>query len=244
MMNAVAINVQELQQGDSYILFDAAVITVPRPEFFDMDHWRQSQAVVSSALGRAAVCIFRYQEQDYVLRHYRRGGWMARLSDDRYWWHGLEQTRAWREWHLLAEMYQQGLPVPRPVATRVQHHGLCYSADLITLRLPNVETLADRLLQAALPESQWSTVGRTIRRFHDAGIFHADLNARNILLDDVGRVFLIDFDKGERCAPESSWQQGNLQRLHRSLNKFKATTADFHFDETAMQWLMEGYTKP
>lgn len=237
------ISAKEIHHGDSYILFDEALISAPAPEFFDPDFWRQSQAVVSSALGRAAACIFRHQDHEYVLRHYRRGGWMAKLSADRYLWSGLEQTRAWQEWYLLVEMYQQGLPVPRPVAARVQRHGLCYSADLITLRLPNVETLADRLVQTVLPEALWEIVGRTIRRFHDAGIYHADLNARNILLDEAGRIFLIDFDKGERRAPDSSWQQENLQRLHRSLNKFKATMADFHFDEIAMQWLMRGYSK-
>ncbi|MBI3772476.1 MAG: 3-deoxy-D-manno-octulosonic acid kinase [Gammaproteobacteria bacterium] len=237
------IDAQEIKQGDSFILFDAAMIAAPAADFFELEYWRNSNAMVSSAQGRAAACIFRYQDHEYVLRRYRRGGWMAKLSADRYLWTGLEQTRAWCEWHLLAEMYQQGLPVPRPVATRVRRHGLCYSADLITLRLPNVETLADRLAQTALPESQWKIVGRTIRRFHDAGIFHADLNARNILLAEAGQVFLIDFDKGERRVPDSSWQRENLQRLQRSLNKIKAITADFNFDETAMQRLMKGYLK-
>lgn len=237
------INAQVIQDSGSIILFDSTQLKPFSADLFDPEYWKSSNAVVSDAQGRGAACIFRYGDHEYVLRHYRRGGGMAKFSADRYLWSGLEQTRAWREWHLLAEMYQQGLLVPRPVAARVQRHGLCYSADLITLRLPNVETLADRLAQTALSELQWEIVGRTIRCFHDAGIFHADLNARNILLDEAGQVFLIDFDKGERRAPDSSWQQENLRRLHRSLNKFKVTTADFHFDETAMQWLMEGYRK-
>jgi 3-deoxy-D-manno-octulosonic acid kinase len=237
----MTIEAKQIQESGSFILFDAGAMAAPRVEFFDQEVWRDSSALVSSAQGRAAVCIFHYQDREYVLRHYQRGGWMAKLCADRYLWGGVEQTRAWREWHLMAEMYQQGLPVPRPVAARVQRHGLWYSADLITERLVNVETLADCLMKKALTELQWRAIGCVVRRFHDAGIYHADLNARNILLNDVGKVFLIDFDKGERRVSGAAWQQENLYRLQRSLNKFKVTVSEFYFDETSIGWLLDGY---
>ncbi len=237
----MSIKPEQRSHASQHVLYDAALIDAPENQFFDLDHWRESDHLVSVAQGRAAACIFRFQDKAFVLRHYRRGGLMAKLSDDRYQWSGLEKTRAWREWHLLAEMFEQGLPVPRPVAARAVRHGLFYSADLVTLCLPDVEPLADVLMQSTLTDEQWQEIGRTIKRFHDAGVYHADLNVRNILLDKDGEVFVIDFDKGEKRSVDSVWQQANLDRLLRSLNKFNNNEAQFYFDEQAWQSLLAGY---
>ena len=231
----------QISHGSNHILYDAALIDAPEDSFFNLDHWQDSDDLISLAQGRAAACIFRYHEHEFVLRHYRRGGLMAKLSNDRYQWSGLEKTRAWCEWHLLAEMFAQELPVPRPVAARVQRRGLFYSADLVTLCLPDITPMADLLMQSALNEQQWQDIGRTIKKFHDAGIYHADLNARNILLDTNGHVFLIDFDKGEKRPVDAAWQRANLERLQRSLNKFKANDSRFCFDEQGWQVLLIGY---
>lgn len=233
----------QLEQDGVHILFDPACIQRPDGHFFEAEYWRRQGAVRSVAEGRGAACIFQYQGQALVLRHYRRGGLMARFSDDRYLWMGLDRTRAWREWHLLADMFGQGLPVPHPVAARVQRHGLFYSADLVTLCIPGVTPLADLLMQQVLSETQWRLIGATVQRFHQAGVYHADLNARNILLDPAGQVFVIDFDKGERRTPQRSWQQANLARLRRSLDRFLVRQGRFHFDEQAWQWLLAGYDK-
>jgi len=239
----MSIEPKQLSQQGLHMLFDAACIDAPANEFFEAQHWQREGASIGEAQGRGAACIFSYQDKEYVLRHYRRGGLMAKLSDDRYQWSGLAKTRAWREWHLLAEMFEQGLPVPRPVAARVQRHGLFYSADLVTLCLPGVTPFADLLMQQTISADQWQLLGATIKHFHQAGIYHADLNARNILVDAAGQMFVIDFDKGEKRTPDSSWQQANLQRLLRSLNKFKDNETQFHFDDQAWQCLLAGYAK-
>ena len=240
-MSIESIKPTQISDGSDHIIYDAALIGAPENSFFDFDHWQVSGDLVSVAQGRAVACIFRYHEHKFVLRHYRRGGLMAKLSHDRYQWFGLEKTRAWREWHLLAEMFARLLPVPRPVAARVQRHGLFYSADLVTLCLPDVTPMADVLIQSTLSEQQWHDVGSTIKKFHNAGIYHADLNARNILLDTNGHVFLIDFDKGEKRSVDAAWQRANLERLQRSLNKFKANESRFCFDEQDWQLLLKGY---
>jgi 3-deoxy-D-manno-octulosonic acid kinase len=64
-------------------------------------------------------------------------------------------------------------------------------------------------------------VGAEIARFHAHGVYHADLNAHNILLTDAS-VWLIDFDRGELRHPARAWQQANLARLKRSLLKIGA----------------------
>jgi len=188
-----------------------------------------------------------------VLRHYRRGGWMARWNKDRYWWTGVDNTRAWREWYLLQQMFAQGLPVPRPLAAHVSHAGLFYRADLITRRIDDSHSLARLLGDTALrelflhqqssPTSLWSQVGATIRSFHECGIYHADLNAHNILLKADGQCYLIDFDKGEQRTSQSDWQQANLKRLQRSLLKLKSQQSGFYFDETDWDALMQGYAQ-
>ena len=43
-----------------------------------------------------------------------------------------------------------------------------------------------------MPLVLWIDIGRCIRRFVDAGVHHADLNAHNVLLDSEDRVWLVD----------------------------------------------------
>jgi 3-deoxy-D-manno-octulosonic acid kinase len=229
----------EIENG--YILYDSARIPPPGREFFEPAHWQASGVVAGAAPGRGSVCIVSYRGEELALRHYLRGGWAASLSRDRYLWTGLDKTRAWQEWRLLAALHGQGLPVPRPVAARVLRHGPLYSADLVTAYLPGARPLAERLIDEELPEAVWRGIGGTIRRFHGHGVFHADLNARNILLDEGGAVYLVDFDKGRRDGVDPGRRLDNLARLQRSLGKFRRDEPGFHFDNTVWGWLLSGY---
>ena len=100
-------------------------------------------------------------------------------------------------------------------------------------------------MQATLSPEQWRRVGGCIRRFHDAGVYHADLNAHNILLGSgppvADEVYLIDFDRGERRAAEAAWQQANLQRLMRSLEKLARSQDSFHFTDAGWSDLIAGW---
>ena len=49
--------------------------------------------------------------------------------------------------------------------------------------------------QGALSILTWIAIGRCIRRFHDLGVCHADLNAHNMLLNEDAKVYMIDFDQ-------------------------------------------------
>ena len=87
------------------------------------------------------------------------------------------------------------------------------------------------LFRSGLP---WREIGVCIRRFHASGVWHADLNAHNILMDRVGGIWLIDFDRGER-RKHGAWGQGNLARLQRSLRKLG------YDDAQTWQALLQGY---
>jgi 3-deoxy-D-manno-octulosonic acid kinase len=176
----------------------------------------------------------------WVLRHYRRGGLIAKLSQDSYLWGGAARTRSFAEWRLLAELRRRGLPVPAPIAARYVRGLFTYRADLITELLPGTRTLTDSITGRDLPESGWRAVGTTIGAFHREGVHHADLNANNILLaENQTQVYVLDFDRG-RIEARGPWEQTVLARLRRSLDKIKGQRADVRFGEQQWQWLMQG----
>lgn len=174
-----------------------------------------------------------------VLRRYRRGGLPARLGLRRYLWLGLERSRPWREWRLLARLWREGLPVPRPLAACVWRRGWVYEGALLTAAVPGARTLAERLRDGPLPAVQWRKIGAVLSRFHARGVDHADLNAHNILFDAGGAVHLIDFDRGRLRRPGGRWARGNLARLARSLAKLAAAGAAWSPADWAA--LLDGY---
>lgn len=186
--------------------------------------------------------FFKYNGIDLVLKHYQRGGKMAVLLGDRYIGLSCSKSRSFNEWRLLSHMRELKLPVPEPVAASCTEHGLFYRADLVTRQIHNVVTLADHLMHGDCDEAHWRSIGACIRRFHDASIYHADLNARNILLKaDSGDVYLIDFDKGSMRYLGDAWKASNLARLQRSLLKFKSLNQVFHFEQHHWHALLDGY---
>jgi len=227
---------QESRSGNSHFLFDGEIIAQVDDRFFD----QSVTSTIERATGRGDAIFFTTNEGEFVLRHYRRGGLPARFLEDRYFGLSLSASRAWREWRLLDELYRYGLPVPQPIAARVIKAGLFYQADLVTRRL-QAQPLADLLLCAPIDSILWRQLGETIARFHELGVYHADLNARNIMLSDDGHFYLIDFDRGERRSSRGSWQRSNLNRLRRSLDKFRGNNLDFHFNEDDWQELLSGY---
>lgn len=230
------------QSNKSYILYDADRLGNANDISFDRNELVARGSIIGAAEGRGTTLFIHNNGMDMALRHYHRGGLPAKLSYDQYIWTGLQRTRPWKEWHLLAKLYQRGLPVPEPVAARVTRRGLFfYSADILTLRIPQAQPVAQLLKNQSLNESAWLAIGRCIRQFHEQGVYHADLNANNILLNDQQQAFILDFDRGELRQPASSWQQANLDRLLRSFNKIKANSESFYFSDSDWQLLLKAY---
>jgi 3-deoxy-D-manno-octulosonic acid kinase len=221
-----------------FILYDDARTSHASQELFSPRHWDMRQGLRGAAGGRGQTWIVAGEHGDWILRHYRRGGWVARVLTDQYFWTGLSRSRPWREWNLLMELYKKGLPVPQPVAAQLTRHGLLYRGDLITCRIPDSRSLAASLTDAGIGFPPWRRIGACIRRFHDAGVYHADLNAHNILIDNHNEVYLVDFDRGERRSSGTQWQQANLARLQRSL--FKLTDPGV-IEAQAWPELLTGY---
>ncbi|MGO2132414.1 MAG: 3-deoxy-D-manno-octulosonic acid kinase [Halomonas sp.] len=217
------------QTRKTCILYDAERLCdaqgSPRiaPEHFEPDHWRTRGAVLGEAPGRGSSVFIDpadlSTDNAWVLRPYLRGGMAAKVSRKHYLWTGLERTRAFREMRLLAELYLQKLPVPRPVGACITRTQLAWTGALITVRIPQARTLADRVMESSADTALLERVGSVIRRFHEVGLDHVDLNARNLLIDAKDNVWLIDLDRCRLRSP-GRWQSANLARLGRSLARF------------------------
>jgi 3-deoxy-D-manno-octulosonic acid kinase len=222
------------------MLYDASRAGNFAEGWFDVAWWQANGSIDGQARGRGSTLFVSTQGAAYALRHYRRGGLPGRIARDSYFFLGSERTRPMREWRLMHKLHRAGLPVPAPVAARVTRHGLIYRGDLITERIVGARSLGARIVESPLPLSDWVAVGRCIRRFHDAGVCHADLNAHNVLFDAAGHVQLIDFDRSSLRA-DGLWQDANLVRLRRSLLKITDPLPGANFSETDWHSLLAAY---
>ena len=236
-----------MQQGmpderQGHIVYDPEWLSEVTPEFFDPHHLSVQGMLSSFGSGRGTVWLFRHEGKEFALRHYHRGGKVARFLGDRYLWVGLNRSRPAREVKILSQLAGQGLPVPNPVAWRVIRSGLMYRADLIVTRISRARPLTQILRERVLEAAEWEGLGALLRRFHDFQVWHADLNLSNILLRAPDDFFLIDFD---RCRIRSGglWKRRNLKRLHRSCLKEQAKNPEFHFREQDFEALLRGYAR-
>jgi len=220
------------------ILYDDSRVVKPDDGLFTREYWANRSATATG--GRGQVLFIRDGSRRWVLRHYLRGGFIARWIADAYLWLGEDRTRSYREWRLRALLHGEGFPVPAPVATRYVRSGCVYRGDLITEEIPETRTLADRITGAALPATAWEEIGRIIGRLHRRGVHHVDLNAHNVLLDANDGVHIIDFDRARIRFP-GAWTEEVLKRLRRSLEKIGGQRTDFRFGSGEWAALLMGY---
>jgi 3-deoxy-D-manno-octulosonic acid kinase len=207
------------KQEAQVIVYDADRIQHPGPELFDAAHWEARAAVAGQAVGRGRTLLLATEYGPAVLRQYLRGGWPARLSRDLYLFTGYQRSRPLAEFRMLAGLSDMGLPVPAPLAALCARQGLRYRGWLLLERILQVVPLADLIMERADDDALWRRCGAVIRRFHAAGVVHADLNARNILVGQGPAVHLVDFDRARLAVNDAAAFRANLARLRRSLEK-------------------------
>lgn len=229
-----------IKDNNCYILYDESVISEPKAELFCPDYLKQQGKITGIDSGRGSAWFVDIDNRQWVLRHYKRGGLISKLIKDTYWSPVLNKTRAWYEWKLLKTLHENNLPVPRPVAAASTSFLGFYKADIIIEKIPDTQTLASILTEKSLTNTIWKNIGDTIKRFHDLSIYHADLNANNILLNKSNKIFIIDFDRG-KIRRNGSWKETNLKRLQRSLNKIRNNQQSFMYQDSNWQDLLKGY---
>ena len=205
--------------GSLAIVYDADRISQPRQELFDPEYWHTSGLVTGRAAGRGNALVLQTEFGPAVLRTYLRGGVPARFIRDRYFFTGWQRSRPFAEASILAKLFSWELPVPEVLGGLCVRHGLFYSGALLTRQIPDVMPLADLATGTGENDRVWESVGVCIRQFHDRGVYHADLNTRNILVGSQQATWLLDFDRARLLSPGHPALQKNLSRLLRSMRK-------------------------
>lgn len=192
-------------------------------QWFDPDYWGRSADPVATG-GRGGAWFVETGYGSMVLRHYLRGGLIARLSERSYFYFGWQRTRCFREFHLLMKLFNSGLPVPEPIAAWSKPHlGIWYRAAILIRRIEGAVPMPEA--PGLEDQGVWRLVGEMIRRFHDFGLDHIDLNCDNILITNGG-TYLIDLDRCRLRSGGSDWKTGNLNRLWRSVEKRMQTLTE------------------
>jgi 3-deoxy-D-manno-octulosonic acid kinase len=190
---------------------------------------RQADAVLQ---GRGPVPVVTTARGRWVVRRYRRGGRVAApLLGDRYLRIGL--PRPLREARASHELRRRGIPTPRVMAGAVYPSGAFYRADLVTEYVADAVDLARLLFEEQRTRRERADamreVGRLIARTAAAGVEHADLNAKNVLLEPRrgGPLPLfLDLDRCRVLPPGIRADSGRmLARLNRSLRRHEHRSA-------------------
>ncbi len=206
-------------------------------------NFADSDRLLGLSKGRGITWFLNTQTElglNVVVRHYYRGGLFGKLVKDQYLFNRLENTRAFQEFSLLEKLHEWNLPVPRPIALKVEKTCCWYKADIMLEKIEGTQDLSKYLQTHELSDMQYQQIGKLIRRLHDHQVHHSDLNIHNILLDPAsGQFFLIDFDK---CgiSQANDWKSENLARLLRSFKK-EQTRLNIRFNEQNWQALLSGY---
>ena len=190
--------------------------------------------------GRGQTALFSLSGENLVLRQYLRGGLWGKLMHDKFFIGAQDAHRAFNEFILLGKLKAKGLPVPDPVAAKEEKEGLFLRNYIIIKQIKNCADLSYVIKERHLSADEFTKIGSTLKRFFDVGVLHTDLNIRNILLDNKGDVYVIDFDKCKLTDLNRQDKDAMLARLLRSFNKeVRITDNAAHFKESDFALLKE-----
>lgn len=211
-------------------------------QLLDCKNFEKSDRLLGSSTGRGITWFLNTDAElgvNSVRRHYYRGGLFGKLVKDRYFFVSLAKTRAAQEFELLRQLHQWNLPVPRPIAFKIECSFGGYQADILLEKIEQTQDLSQFLQKQQLTAEQYQQIGALIRQLHDRQVHHSDLNIHNILLDQNGKFWLIDFDKCH-IQQGDAWKSQNLARLRRSFHK-EQKRLGILFSEADWAALEKGY---
>ncbi len=135
-----------------------------------------------------------------VIKSYCRGGLLGLLV--RRYYLRLGQIRSKNEFEMLEQVRSCGVQAPEPLLY-IYSGNLFYRTWLVTREVENKQTLLEVALrdEDRARESLQPLVDQIMCLVRNR-IFHVDLHPGNVLLDQNGNTFLVDFDKA--CIFEGS----------------------------------------
>ncbi|MBK9383233.1 MAG: hypothetical protein IPN34_00190 [Planctomycetes bacterium] len=175
----------------------------------------EGRTAEDSYQGRGSTAIVRVGDERVVVRRFLPGGLLRFLRPSTF----ATPERPFREVLLYEHLRARGFPTLEPLAAVARRRGSRWILHLVTRQLEDARELLGLLLPGALPiverRALLAAAGRNIRRLHDAGVRHADLHLKNLLLSR-GEVFVIDLDRSRLEHELSRSARGaNLERLLR-----------------------------
>lgn len=168
-------------------------------------------------------------KESFVVREYRHGGLFGNVLKDIFW----DASRPLRELS-ICEVARRGRINTTEIIAIVKNKisGPLYKCRLVTKEIQNSVDLIELLSHPE--DNQLDTqkrqiinkMAKAVHDMHDAGIYHADLHLKNILVQSFERgrvnVYIIDLDKSKQYEKVTFQSRvSNITRLDRSLEKFK-----------------------
>jgi 3-deoxy-D-manno-octulosonic acid kinase len=170
--------------------------------------------------GRGIAYAIRLDLDPWLVRHYRRGGMIARVLNDRY---APTGNRAVAELKASIVARARGIPTPEVVAAICYPTPLYARFDIAVQFIDHSRDLAQVLFEDRVVSAR--DIGKAaalIRTMIKGGLLHADLNLKNILIAP-DRAYVLDLD---RCTVvEEATRHGAetmRKRFMRSLSKWES----------------------
>ena len=180
--------------------------------------------------GRGQIRQFPFERSGGLIRTYHRGGLIRHVLKDSF----LFTNRPLWELQLLTYLYEEGFAVPETLGVCWERRGITFRGALATRRIQGTDLLDYLSENPGGAQFSLERAGVLIREMHGLGVYHADLQVRNILFAPE-HLYLIDFDNAARRKRVSRIARArNLLRLRRSFEKHYLP--DEHF-----QALLKGY---
>lgn len=215
-----------IKNNNTYVQYDPNVFNNFSEKLFNIDYITKKGLIKSTIDGRGKTFVLNYNNEEYVLKHYIRGGIVSKLSYDKYILNSLASTRSLKEYNFLNIMHKKKLPVPKPAALQVTMGRFTYQADLITCNIKNQGTLYKFVKENRMTQALWNSLSYTLDKFFQENVYHSDLNAKNIIINE-NKFFLLDFDNSYFFYNKKMFTK-SINRLERSLKKIKNYNNEFN----------------
>ncbi len=174
----------------------------------------------------------------FVVRDYCHGGLFGKILRDIFW----NSLRPLRELSICEAAGKSGIKTSEVIAiVKNRVLGPIYKCRLVSKEITGAIDLMELLLNAeknklvARKRQIINKTAKAVKGMHGAGIYHADLHLKNILIQSaVGKVdvYIIDLDKSRQYEKISLHQRmRNIMRLDRSVEKMIRNNR-ITFDET------------
>ncbi len=172
-------------------------------------------------------CISLEGDKKMVVRQYLHGGLLRAITGNLY----CLGARSFRELALTEQIQSLGIPTIPPIgAIHERIFYPFYQAYFLSLEVPQAIDLIRYFNDLGAHPSRKNlpfkrgmirSAGLLIRKFHEAGFFHSDLQLKNILVAG-DQLLLIDFDRSYQKSNLSVREKTkNLLRLNRSVEKWR-----------------------